>query len=95
MSDDLSFLPALASLPAHSVLQFLLGAWRRLTAAAAALAKGRHAPQDMHAAHAVLERARDLLVSYAGLGLQEPGMFPQPAGLDPWVPSAPAHALIF
>jgi ubiquitin conjugation factor E4 B len=28
----------------------------------------------------VLEKARDLIISYAGLSLQEPEMFPQPSG---------------
>ena len=29
----------------------------------------------------VLEKVRDLIISYAGLSLQEPEMFPQPLGL--------------
>lgn len=30
----------------------------------------------------VLEKLRDLVISYAGLILQEPDMFPQPSGYD-------------
>ncbi len=38
--DDLEFLPVLASLPAHlTVLEYLIGCWKRLNAARSALLK--------------------------------------------------------
>jgi hypothetical protein len=37
-------------------------------------------PLEKERAVAILEKVRDLVVSYTGLTLQEPEMFPQPTG---------------
>ncbi|KZT25406.1 hypothetical protein NEOLEDRAFT_1133784 [Neolentinus lepideus HHB14362 ss-1] len=83
MSDDLEFLPVLASLPAgQTVFEYLVGCWKRANAARSALTKKNYPPSETHRALTVLDKVRDLLISYAGLTLQEPEMFPQPPGRD-------------
>jgi hypothetical protein len=37
-------------------------------------------PLEKERAVAILEKVRDLVISYTGLTLQEPEMFPQPTG---------------
>ncbi|KAI0789740.1 ubiquitin elongating factor core-domain-containing protein [Abortiporus biennis] len=77
MSDDLEFLPVVASLPAgQTVFEYLVGCWKRINAARSALSKKGYPPQAMN----VLDKVRELVISYAGLTLQEPEMFPQPQG---------------
>ncbi|RDX42611.1 hypothetical protein OH76DRAFT_1410953 [Lentinus brumalis] len=79
MSDDLEFLPVLASLPAHlTVLEYLIGCWKRLNAARSALLKKNVVPLQQQQATELLDKLRDLIISYTGLTLQEPEMFPQP-----------------
>lgn len=39
-----------------------------------------HSPLDMQTALGQLEKIRELVISYAGLTLQDPEMFPQPSG---------------
>ncbi|KAG6864495.1 hypothetical protein C0991_009113 [Blastosporella zonata] len=99
MSDDLDYLPVLASLPPQqTTFEYLVGAWKRVNAAKSALMKkGCHAgccsmleisnhyvqaysPPDTQAAVVRLEKLRELIISYTGLTLQEPEMFPQPSG---------------
>ncbi|KAF5382739.1 hypothetical protein D9615_002873 [Tricholomella constricta] len=81
MSDDLEFLPVLASLPGgETTFEYLVGAWKRVNATRSALIKKNHSPSETQAALAKLERLRELIISYAGLTLQEPEMFPQPSG---------------
>ncbi|KAG6816241.1 hypothetical protein H0H87_007478 [Tephrocybe sp. NHM501043] len=73
MSDDLEYLPVLASLPAQqTTFEYLVGAWKRVNAIKSALVK--KAPLVR------LEKLRELIISYTGLTLQEPEMFPQPSG---------------
>ncbi|KAF8073720.1 ubiquitin conjugation factor E4 [Lyophyllum atratum] len=81
MSDDLEYLPVLASLPANeTTFEYLVGAWKRVNARRSALIKMGYSAPDTQAALTRLERLRELIVSYAGLTLQEPEMFPQPSG---------------
>ncbi|TFK52628.1 hypothetical protein OE88DRAFT_1628311 [Heliocybe sulcata] len=83
MSDDLEFLPVLASLPAgQTVFEYLVGCWKRVNAARSALSKMNYPPSEAQQALAVLDKLRDLLISYAGLTLQESEMFPQPSGRE-------------
>lgn len=37
-------------------------------------------PPQIQKAEEVLDKARELIISYAGLTLQDPSMFPQPTG---------------
>ncbi|KAI0699306.1 ubiquitin elongating factor core-domain-containing protein [Cerioporus squamosus] len=79
MSDDLEFLPVLASLPAQlTVLEYLIGCWKRLNATRSALLKKNVVPLQQQQATEILDKLRDLIISYTGLTLQEPEMFPQP-----------------
>jgi ubiquitin conjugation factor E4 B len=80
MSDDLDYLPTLASLPSDTVFEYLVSCWKRINATTSALNKRNYPPHQREEAQAVLEKLRDLVVSYAGLSLQEPEMFPQPSG---------------
>ncbi|KXN88270.1 Ubiquitin conjugation factor E4 [Leucoagaricus sp. SymC.cos] len=80
MTDDLEYLPALVSLPPITVFEYLVGCWKRLNAARTVLTKKNYSVLDSQQAIAKLEKLRELLISYAGLTIQEPEMFPQPQG---------------
>lgn len=80
MTDDLEYLPALVSLPPITIFEYLVGSWKRLNAARVALNKKNYPPPDTQQAIIKLDKLRELLISYAGLTLQEPEMFPQPQG---------------
>ncbi|KAF9241107.1 ubiquitin elongating factor core-domain-containing protein [Melanogaster broomeanus] len=76
----------LASLPAQmTVFEYLIGCWKRLNSARTYLMKKdvvQNPVNEMQQASTILEKIRDLLISYAGLNLQEPEMFPQPSGRE-------------
>lgn len=75
----------LASLPAEqSVFEYLVGCWKRANGARAALLKRAYPPLETQRAGEVLDKLRDLAISYAGLTLQDPDMFPQPARCVPF-----------
>ncbi|OBZ71580.1 Ubiquitin conjugation factor E4 [Grifola frondosa] len=81
MTDDLEFLPVLASLPPQqTVFEYLVGCWKRLNASRAGLLKKGYPPVEVQKATDILDKIRDLVISYTGLTLQEPEMFPQPKG---------------
>ncbi|KAG5651652.1 hypothetical protein H0H81_007932 [Sphagnurus paluster] len=81
MTDDLDYLPVLVSLPANeTTFEYLVGAWKRLNTTRSSLIKKGYTPVDTQNALTRLEKLRELLISYAGLTLQEPEMFPQPEG---------------
>ncbi|KAG6909123.1 hypothetical protein DXG01_001875 [Tephrocybe rancida] len=87
MSDDLEYLPVLASLPAQqTTFEYLVGTWKRVNAIRSALMKkarrsaSGYSPPDTQAALVRLDKLRELVISYTGLTLQEPEMFPQPTG---------------
>ncbi|KAI6129728.1 ubiquitin elongating factor core-domain-containing protein [Pisolithus croceorrhizus] len=82
MSDDLEYVPVLASLPAQmTVFEYLVGCWKRLNKARNDLLR-RNPVKEMQQASVLLEKIRGLVISYAGLNLQDPEMFPQPQGRD-------------
>ncbi|EKM79473.1 hypothetical protein AGABI1DRAFT_74542 [Agaricus bisporus var. burnettii JB137-S8] len=80
MTDDLDYLPVLVSLPPITVFQYLVGSWKRLNSARSALIRKKYSPPETQQALGKLEKLRELLISYAGLTIQEPDMFPQPEG---------------
>ncbi|KAJ7095825.1 ubiquitin elongating factor core-domain-containing protein [Mycena belliarum] len=81
MTDDLDFLPVIASLPPQqTTFEYLVGCWKRLNSTRSALMKKPYSPVDVQNALNRLEKARELVISYTGLTLQEPEMFPQPLG---------------
>ncbi|PAV17237.1 ubiquitin conjugation factor E4 [Pyrrhoderma noxium] len=78
MEDDLDYLPVLASLPENeTVLEYFVGCWRRHNSIRNTLGKKNYTPQDSQHIHTVLDKLRDIIISYAGLDLQDPGMFTQ------------------
>ncbi|KAF7288510.1 U-box domain-containing protein [Mycena chlorophos] len=81
MSDDLEFLPVLASLPPQqTVFEYLVGCWKRSNATRSALMKKNYSPIDLQNALRRLDKIHELIISYTGLTLQETEMFPQPTG---------------
>ncbi|KAF7314288.1 U-box domain-containing protein [Mycena kentingensis (nom. inval.)] len=81
MSDDLDFLPVIASLPPQqTVFEYLVGCWKRSNAARSLLMKKSYSPVDLQNALHRLDKIHELIISYTGLTLQEPEMFPQPSG---------------
>ncbi|KAH9936359.1 ubiquitin elongating factor core-domain-containing protein [Fomitopsis serialis] len=81
MSDDLEYLAVIASLPPQqTVFEYLVGCWKRLNASRSAFLKKNYTPVQSQQVIDILEKLRDLIISYAGLTLQEPEMFPQPTG---------------
>ncbi|KAG2129448.1 ubiquitin elongating factor core-domain-containing protein [Suillus clintonianus] len=78
MSDDLEYVSVLASLPPQSVFEYLVGCWKRINTAKSTLLK-KNTVSETQQATALLDKLRDLIISYTGLNLQEPEMFPQPA----------------
>ncbi|KAF7365174.1 U-box domain-containing protein [Mycena venus] len=81
MTDDVDLLLATASLtPQQTTFEYLVGCWKRLNFAKLALTKKAYVPSDVQNAITRLEKVRELIISYIGLTLQEPDMFPQPFG---------------
>ncbi|KAH9841644.1 ubiquitin elongating factor core-domain-containing protein [Rhodofomes roseus] len=81
MSDDLEYLAVIASLPPQqTVFEYLVGCWKRLNVNRSIITKKNYPPVQAQQATDILEKLRDLIISYAGLTLQEPEMFPQPIG---------------
>ncbi|KAI6042671.1 ubiquitin elongating factor core-domain-containing protein [Pisolithus marmoratus] len=82
MSDDLEYVPVLASLPAQmTVFEYLVGCWKRLNKTRNDLMR-KTPVKEMQQASVLLDKICNLVISYAGLSLQDPGMFPQPQGRD-------------
>ncbi|KIO02810.1 hypothetical protein M404DRAFT_27705 [Pisolithus tinctorius Marx 270] len=82
MSDDLDYVPVLASLPDQmTVFEYLVGCWKRLNKGRNELLR-KNPVKEIQQASVLLEKIRNLVISYAGLNLQDPGMFPQPQGRD-------------
>ncbi|OSX59930.1 hypothetical protein POSPLADRAFT_1066990 [Postia placenta MAD-698-R-SB12] len=83
MSDDLEYLSVIASLPPQQTsFQYLVGCWKRLNATRSAFLRKGYPPVENQRGQDLLDKLRDLVISYAGLSLQEPEMFPQPSGRD-------------
>ncbi|EST09288.1 U box domain protein [Kalmanozyma brasiliensis GHG001] len=76
MSDDADHITMLASLPkGQTSWDYLVASWKRARAEENRIRKSL-APADQTKALAVLQEIRALLISYAGLVLQTPDMFP-------------------
>ena len=75
MTDDAELLTVLASLPkGETSWDYLIAAWKRTKAIELKVKKS--IPQDIQRAYAALQEIGSLLVSYIGLVLQTPDMFP-------------------
>ncbi|KIJ54955.1 hypothetical protein M422DRAFT_153298 [Sphaerobolus stellatus SS14] len=81
--DDYEYAPVLASLPPQqTVLEYLVGCWKRLNQARSNLVKRGYPQAELIPALARIDKLRELIISYTGLTLQEPDMFPQPLGKE-------------
>ena len=79
MYDDPELLTVIASFPPElTVFEYLVQCWQRINAARVALHKRGFIEASIARADAILDQLRDLVISYAGLALQDPTMFPQP-----------------
>ncbi|CAE6512214.1 unnamed protein product [Rhizoctonia solani] len=67
--------------PLETSLGYLAGCWKRLQAIRIQLSRRPPPLGDLQRATEVLDKLRELVVSYAGLTLQDPDMFPQPKGV--------------
>lgn len=88
MTDDAEILTIVANLPQdQTTFEYLVSCWQRVNSARVALHKRSTLdPKDVAAiskAEATLDQLRDLVISYAGLTLQDPTMFPQPKTSKP------------
>ncbi|KZS93704.1 hypothetical protein SISNIDRAFT_474241 [Sistotremastrum niveocremeum HHB9708] len=79
-SADPSYQPFLDHIsPKTTVFEYLFGCWRRLVLARRSLPK-KYRAEDVSAVQPTLDKLRDLIISYIGLNMQDPTMFPQPEG---------------
>ncbi|KAG9010260.1 hypothetical protein FRB94_010788 [Tulasnella sp. JGI-2019a] len=60
--------------------EYLTGCWRRLRAMKTTFSRRGYNPFDLAQGMAVIDKLHGLIVSYAGLSLQDPSMFYQPPG---------------
>ncbi|PFH54088.1 hypothetical protein AMATHDRAFT_136414 [Amanita thiersii Skay4041] len=80
-TDDLDYLSVLASLPPQqTAFEYLVGCWKRVNSTRSAFIKRGYPPLSTQNGLELLEKIRHLVISYAGLTLQEPEMFTQPPG---------------
>ncbi|KAG8849515.1 hypothetical protein FRC20_002284, partial [Serendipita sp. 405] len=69
--------------PQQTCFEYLVGCWKRLVTQRSAIVKRNLPQKDFEQASALIEKLRELVISYAGLTLQEPSMFPQPQTTKP------------
>ncbi|QRV77647.1 ubiquitin conjugation factor E4 [Ceratobasidium sp. AG-Ba] len=80
-TEDPELLTVLVSLPPlQTSLGYLVGCWKRAQLIRTQLARKPPPLSDQQHTAAVLTRLQELIISYAGLTLQDPSMFPQPEG---------------
>ncbi|TIC23758.1 hypothetical protein E3Q12_01831 [Wallemia mellicola] len=78
MMDDGEMLTVIASLPSNqTTFEYLVGAWRRARGQAVQLNKIDYSPADKQRGMSVINKLKELLLSYIGLTLQDPTMFVQ------------------
>ncbi|KAG8932849.1 hypothetical protein FRC03_000161 [Tulasnella sp. 419] len=83
VTDDVEQLQVIKSLPPRqSAFEYLTGCWKRLQSARSSLLRRGYKPDDITEAIATLDKMRELIVSYAGLCLQDPSMFALPVTQD-------------
>ncbi|TIB05941.1 hypothetical protein E3P96_00778 [Wallemia ichthyophaga] len=78
MMDDAEMLTVIASLPANqTTFEYLVGAWRRARGQALQLSKINYSQSDKDRGMALINKLKDLLLSYIGLTIQDATMFVQ------------------
>ncbi|CAE7116128.1 unnamed protein product [Rhizoctonia solani] len=81
-TEDPELLTVLVSLPPlETSLGYLVGCWKRIQAIRTQLSRRPPPLADLQRATEILDKLRELVVSYAGLTLQDTSMFSQPEGV--------------
>ncbi|KAG8733450.1 hypothetical protein FRC11_006177 [Ceratobasidium sp. 423] len=81
-TEDPELLTVIVALPPlETSLGYLVGCWKRILAIRIQLSRRPPPLADLQRATEILDKLRELVVSYAGLTLQDPAMFPQPEGV--------------
>ncbi|CAE6456226.1 unnamed protein product [Rhizoctonia solani] len=81
-TEDPELLTVLVALPPlETSLGYLVGCWKRIHTIRIQLSRRPPPLADLQRATQILDKLRELVVSYAGFTLQDPGMFPQPQGV--------------
>ncbi|ODN80543.1 hypothetical protein, variant 2 [Cryptococcus amylolentus CBS 6039] len=89
-SDDSDKLTILAGLPqSETVFEYLAGCWKRIYSANRDAQKYSFTEEEKGQWKQVMEKIKALVVSYCGMTLEDPTMFPQPEGK----PTGPAEFL--
>ncbi|KAK1924344.1 ubiquitin elongating factor core-domain-containing protein [Papiliotrema laurentii] len=89
-SDDPDKLLILASLPQdETIFEYLTGCWKRLYAQSRVFSRIEYSVSEKTAWQQLFERMKSLLISYCGMTLEDPTMFPQPQNR----PTGPAEFL--
>lgn len=70
--------PSTTSVAHQTSFEYLTGCWRRLQSTKVALSRRGYNADDVAQGMTVIERLHSLIVSYAGLSVQDPSMFYQP-----------------
>ncbi|CCA73755.1 related to UFD2-ubiquitin fusion degradation protein [Serendipita indica DSM 11827] len=84
MSDDPEQISIMSSIPPEQTcFEYLVGCWKRLIGQRAAVIKRAPPEKDLEKAIALIEKLRELIISYCGLTMQDPSMFPQPNTTKP------------
>lgn len=84
--DDPDQLTILAGLPQdETVFEYLTGCWKRLYAANREMSRLGYAADEKAKWAKAFEELKALIISYAGMTLEDPSMFPQPAGYVLWL----------
>jgi len=78
---DPDMLNVLAGMPQNeTTFEYLAGCWKRLNVAIRDTNRHSLDPADKAAWTAAVEKCRGLIISYIGMTLEDPSMFPQPDG---------------
>ncbi|OCF33004.1 ubiquitin-conjugation factor E4 B [Kwoniella heveanensis BCC8398] len=78
-SDDADKLTILAGLPTgETIFEYLTGCWKRLYAVHKELTKFSFSPEEKARWTVSFDRIKALIISYCGMTLEDPTMFPQP-----------------
>ena len=72
--------PSAGSAHDLSSFEYLTACWKRIQTARSALVRRGYSQSEITQGMVVINKLKDLVVSYAGLSLQDPSMFYQPPG---------------
>lgn len=63
----------------ETVFEYLTGSWKRLNSANRELSKLAYSKEEKAKWHEAYTELKRLIISYSGMTLEDPTMFPQPA----------------